>query len=890
VNLADIELNVAELDLSKGFDLIYDLLLAYGLPKSGVTLLRKGSRDLSGNANEHLWKNRVFYRFVEDAESDLHSLIDVAHKDEKVTRAHPRFLIVRDAERLLAVDTGTETTLDIPLIDLPIHSAFFMPWAGIEKTQLESLNYADVKAAEKMARLYDEIAKHNATEDEQDVRNLNIFFSRLLFCFFAEDTMVFEEGSFTDSIASLTQADGSDTAAFLDQLFEVLDTEPSQRASIPSHFRGFGYVNGRLFAQRAPSPTFSAKARRIVLESGTLDWSQINPDIFGSMIQAVVQPGQREGLGMHYTSVENIMKVIRPLFLDDLHGRFDKADTVRKLERLLARICEIKVFDPACGSGNFLVIAYKELRKLEHRILQRIEDLDPNRAGLFKLSGIKLDHFYGIEIDYFAHEIAILSLWLAKHQMNVEFNELFGVEIELIPLKDTGNITCGNAARLDWTATCPPDENTFVCGNPPYQYGTKRSPEQSEDVVRALEDPSTNKYLDYVAIWFYKGAKYATMSGSTVGFVSTNSICQGKQVALLWPRILSLGVEISFARTSFRWSNNAKGNAGVTCIVVGMSVSPPKLRRLFSDDGERAVAHINPYLLPTSNDTTVSEAVDPISPRPRMFFGSMPRDGGHLVLSPTERASLLSTSPEAGVFVKPYVGGSEFIKGTERFCLWIEDQDLPAARRIPEIMSRLEHVASFRRQSKAKSTQALAKQPHRFAQISYKSTSAIAIPAVSSERRDYIPMGFLDAGTVVSNKVYVVYDASAWLFGLLQSQMHMAWVRTIGGRMKTDYSYANSLVYNTFPFPALGSDSEANLTDRALRVLEAREQFPDRTLAELYDPQKMPRLVRDSHSALDDTVDALYQTAPFSSDAKRMDLLLSMYSALTKKEAVHSDA
>ena len=469
----------------------------------GVTLLRKGTRDLlSESPNEHLWKDRVYYRWVDDDESDLHSLIDFAQNDEKVKRARPRFLVVCNASRLLAVDSRSETTLDIPLKDLPIHSAFFMPWAGIEKTQLESLNYADVKAAEKMARLYDEIVKQNAIEDEQDVRNLNVFFSRLLFCFFAEDTRVFEEGSFTDAIASLTQADGSDTDVFLDQLFEVLDTEPGDRAGTAAHFQGFGYVNGRLFAEDVPAPTFSPKARRIILECGTLDWSEINPDIFGSMIQAVVQPSQREGLGMHYTSVENIMRVIRPLFLDDLHERFDQAGTVRKLDRLLDHICDIKVFDPACGSGNFLVIAYKELRKLEHRILQRIGELDPNRAGLFKLSGLKLDHFFGIEIDDFAHEIAILSLWLAKHQMNVEFRALFGVEISLIPLKDTGNISCDNAARVDWREVCSGDENTYVCGNPPYLGSRKHRAEHKADFAHYFGDSKAPGTLDYISLWF----------------------------------------------------------------------------------------------------------------------------------------------------------------------------------------------------------------------------------------------------------------------------------------------------------------------------------------------------------------------------------------------------
>jgi len=880
MNLADIEGNVADLDLTKGFDLIYDLLLAYGLPKSGVTLLRKGTRDLLvENPTEHLWKGRLYYRFVDGGGQDLHTIIDSAQNNAKVLRASPRFLIVRDGGRLLAVDTRTDTTLDIEIGELPAHSAFFMPWAGVEKAQLEQLNYADVKAAEKMARLYDEIVKCNEIEDAAAVRNLNVFFSRLLFCFFAEDTHVFNQGAFTNAIASLTQPDGSDTGKFLDGLFAVLDTDWSNRLDTPSHFQDFGYVNGRLFSEEAPAPAFSAKARRIILECGTLDWSAINPDIFGSMIQAVVQPSEREGLGMHYTSVENILRVVRPLFLDDLHKRFEQADTVRKLERLLEHICTIKVFDPACGSGNFLVIAYKELRRLEHRILRRMGELDPNRLGLFKLSGIQLDHFYGIEIDDFAHEIAILSLWLAKHQMNVDFRELFGVEIDLIPLRDTGSITCGNAARMDWVEVCPPDNNTFVCGNPPYQYGTKRTPEQSDDVLVALEDPTVNKYLDYVAIWFYKGARYIQTSGAQLGFVSTNSICQGKQVSLLWPRILALGVEITFARTSFLWSNNAKGNAGVMCVVVALAQSPEGPSRLFTPDGEMRVPHINPYLLPSSNDTVVEERNTPLTPRPRMFFGSMPRDGGHLILSPEDLSVLINDSPTAARFVRPYVGGSDFIKGTKRFCLWIDDDEVDEARMVEQIGARLDRVTRFRLASKASSTKALADRPHRFAQISYKDSPAIAVPAASSARRNYIPMGFLEAGTVVSNKVYVAYDAEPWLFGLLSSRMHMAWVRAIGGRLKSDYSYANSLIYNTFPFPDMGPEERTLLAEYALDVVAAREAFPERTLAGLYDPDEMPSTLVEAHRGLDTAVDTLYRQRSFSSDAERMEVLLNLYGA-----------
>jgi hypothetical protein len=417
MNLQEIEERVARLDLTEGAELIHSLLLAYGLPKAAISRLKSGTYNRSSAPAETLWKNRVFDRYVDGKGVDLHVAIDDAAADERVARERPRFIVVRDAARLVALDTKTRDTLDIALAELPANTAFLLPWAGIEKQQLENLHYADVKAAERMARLYTEIVTANEIETREDIDRLNVFFARLLFCFFAEDTDVFPSGAFTGAIASLTNPSGEDTASFLDALFKVLDTPETERGGVPAHFRRFGYVNGKLFATPAPAPQFTAKARSIVLDSGTLNWSQINPDIFGSMMQAVVHPGERQAYGMHYTSVENILKVIRPLFLDAFEEELDRADTVPKLRRFIGRLANVRVFDPACGSGNFLVIAYKELRRLEHRALRRIADLDPSSAALFAFSEIQLESFYGIEIDGFAQEIAMLSLWLAKHQM-----------------------------------------------------------------------------------------------------------------------------------------------------------------------------------------------------------------------------------------------------------------------------------------------------------------------------------------------------------------------------------------------------------------------------------------------------------------------------------------
>lgn len=595
MNLGEIETQVAALDTTLGFELIYDLFEAYGLPKASINRLKKGSLNKAQNGHELLWRGKAYYRLAGDNE-DIYLLVDSAKEDATVLKQRPRFLIVRNSSQLVAIDAKTNDTLDIALSDLKTHVAFFLPWAGIEKTQLETLNYADVKAAGKMARLYDEVVKLNPVEDEHDVHRLNVFFSRLLFCFFAEDTGVFPKGVFTTSVASLTVESGNDLGPTLDSLFAVLNTEESKRKGVPSHFADFGYVNGKLFDQPTPSPAFSRKARQILLECGTLDWSQINPDIFGSMIQAVVHPGQRAAYGMHYTSVENIMKVIRPLFLDELEqGYEDAVDSVRKLQNLHKRISSMRVFDPACGSGNFLVVSYKELRKLEHRILQRIIDLRGGQVR-FEYSGIKLANFFGIEIDDFAHEIAILSLWLAKHQMNVEFHQMFGVGIALIPLRDTGSVVNDDAVICEWEHVCPPSrDETYLLSNPPYIGARLQTEEQKRQLhsVPGLEHVSGN--LDYVAAWFMKGARYVVAHDAALGFVSTNSICQGEQVSLLWPGIYGAGADISFAVQPFKWSNSAKGAAGVTCAVVGLERKSASPKVLYLGELRRTTPAISPY-------------------------------------------------------------------------------------------------------------------------------------------------------------------------------------------------------------------------------------------------------------------------------------------------------
>lgn len=888
MNLKEIEQKVGELDTSPGPEFLYDLLRAYEIPKASIGRLRSGSYDKSAREDERLWRGKVYYRSNDCDDDALYTLIDAAKSDAQILKEHPRFAIVRNQKHLVAADLETGDALDIQIEELQNHTAFFLPWAGIEKTQIENLNLADVKAAEKMAKLYDEITKNNVVETEEQIHDLNVFFSRLLFCFFAEDTGVFEKGIFTNAVGSLSLASGDDLHELLDQIFDVLNTEPKSRVGFPSHLGEFGYVNGKLFERHSSAPRFTAKARSIVLDCGTLDWSQINPDIFGSMIQAVVHPSQRGKLGMHYTSADNIRKVIRPLFLDGLEREFDAAkDRAAKLDRLLDHLATIQVFDPACGSGNFLVIAYKELRRLEHRILERIAVLKPSKRRLFDFSRILLDNFYGIEIDDFAHEIATLSLWLAKHQMNVEFEELFGVEIPLIPLKEAGNIKCGNAARMDWREVCDADgKPTFLLGNPPYQGSSLQSDAQKEDLVAAFGDSAVAKELDYVAAWLHKAAAYVSVtSWASAGLVTTNSVVQGSQVAMLWPRIFKLGAEISFAYTPFLWSNSAKHNAGVTCTIVGLArAGLTKEKLLLSGSTRRTAHHINAYLVPNGSDAIVTGARKSLSGLPQMLFGSKPTDGGGLILTPAQRTAMIENDPRAEQFIRRFMGSDDLINGKKRYCLWISDSNVRDAEDIAPIAHRLVQVRSFRSKSRKADTRRLASTPYRFGQSRHQESTAILVPRHSSERRQYVPLGFVDEFTVIADSANAIYRAEPWLFSLIQSRMHMVWLEAVGGRLKTDYRYSAVLVYNTFPVPDLPAKAKDALKVGAVGVLAAREQFSDRTLGELYDPDKMPPGLLEAHRALDETVDRLYRARPFESDEERLKLLFSMYEEMVGAE------
>lgn len=867
-------------------EFLFELMLAFGRSKGNVTRLRNGSLNIADDpAREVGQKNVVYFREVN---GDLLAELEELRTAPTVVKYSPRFVIVTDYVNMLAYDTKTTENRTFPLREINKHFTFFLPWAGMEKTQYTSEAHADVKAAERMGKLFDELSSANPAIMMEDTHRhgLNVFFTRLLFCFFAEDTGIFKDNQFTNAVASQTLGDGSDTDRFLRELFAALDTpDPGDK---PSYLADFPYVNGRLFRSDAhlSVPRFTAKAREALIDLGTLKWEEINPDIFGSMFQAIVDPGQRSNLGQHYTSVPNILKTIEPLFLDELREEFDAAYNSRpKLEKLHDRIAAIKVFDPACGSGNFLVIAYKELRRLEHAILQRQADLAKADA-LFDKSRINIENFFGIEIDDFAVEVAILSLWIVKHQMNREFERQFKVAIPLIPLKETGQIRAGNATRIDWNSVCPNngDEEIYLISNPPYAGSKKQSKEQKEDYGFVFGDRPYSKNLDYIALWFIKGADYIAGTRAELAIVSTNSVVQGEHVGLMFPLIVDLGLVISFAHTSFRWENNAKGNAGVTVVVIGLRNQSDRPKFLYSDGLVNQVNNINGYLA-VAEDVYISRRNRALTKEfPRMSFGNMAMDGGNLLLDATELRGLLERDPGVERFIKRIYGSEEFIKGQDRYCLWITDDEADEAVKIEPIGERVQRVKAKRLSSTDAGTRKNSAHPWRFREQHGGITDSIIVPRVSSERREYIPMGFLGPDTVISDSALAVYDAEPWLFAILTSQMHMAWVRAVGGQLETRLRYSNTIVYNNFPVPELADKTKVQLTETALRILDVREYHCERTLAELYDPEKMPRNLREAHEVNDRLVDKLYSPKPYASDEERLADLFALYEKMIAAE------
>lgn len=899
----------------------YRILFAFGKGERDIERYKEGKGILK-TFDGLLIKGLFCYKAVETLQ--LQSELERLKQDVQIRKAAPKIIAVSDGVSLLAYDLREQETYENQLSRFYCDFAFFYPLMNIERIRYQEENPADVKAAEKLAKLHDELRAYNDFSSEADLHDLNIFITRLLFCFFAEDTGIFAERLFSGSIETYTKKDGSDLAAYLDAAFNIMDCN-RRAADTPSVILQFPYVNGGLFAKRIQIPKMSAKARKIILECGDLDWKNINPDIFGSMIQAVVNPEVRANQGMHYTSVPNIMKVINPLFLDELRGEYNKllmeyhlakqrldewnlthdervvkyqsgkhrfesspfisdcAKIASGCQKLLIRMSKMKFFDPACGSGNFLIITYKMLRSLEIQILKLLQEckMDGSNLNFIEGSIISLSQFYGIELLDFPHEVAMLSLWLAEHQMDAKFNESFGVNTNALPLHNITQIVCGNACRLDWNVVCPhgKDEEVFVFGNPPYLGSRHQEKFHKEDMEFVLHENFAS--LDYIACWFYKGGQYIQNSNAQCAFVTTNSICQGVQVALLWKRVLINNVAISFAHTSFKWTNNAKKNAAVTVAIVGLSATH-KTKYLFSENKKVIVDNITAYLF-AGKDIFVESASQPLCPNiPRMNFGNMAADNGFLLFTTQEKNDFIRKEPQSLPFFKRIYGSDEYINCKERWCLWLNGYNLQDFDNYPYIKERIEKVRDVRLNS---SRPQLATTPHLFAQITQpEGINFIIIPSASSETREYIPMGYLDSSNKATNLCMVIGTEDISLFGLLTSKMHMAWVKTVGGRLETRYRYSAQLCYNTFPFPTISQAKKEEIAEAAEEVLITRELYPDKTLADLYAPDTMPQDLREAHEALDKLVDSCYPGYPFANDEARLECLFKLYEKMTQKK------
>lgn len=888
----------------------YELLYSFGKSERDIERYKEGKGILK-TFDGLLIKGLLCYRAAKTRY--MTDCLERLKCDPMVIKAAPKIVAVSNGKSIIAYDMREKDTYENTLERLHCDFAFFYPLMDVERVHYVDENPADVKAAEKLAKLHDELRAYNDFDSDSDLHDLNIFITRLLFCFFAEDTGIFEEGLFTSSIIRYTKEDGSDLADYLDESFNVMDLAHRRRDTL-SMVKQFPYVNGGLFSKHIQIPRMGAKARRIIIECGELNWKDINPDIFGSMIQAVVNPEVRATQGMHYTSVPNIMKVINPLFLDELRGeynkmkeRFDKVEQlwnlrgikqkeynaecktiIRDSNNLLKRMSAMKFFDPACGSGNFLIITYKSLRWLEMDILKLQKQCQGEGGQMFvDNSVIRLDQFYGIELLDFPHEVAMLSLWLAEHQMNTKLNEEFGVNTKALPLKNITQIVCGNACRLDWNVVCPhtKDEEVFVFGNPPYLGSKLQSIEQKNDISAAFYGINNCRILDYICCWFIYGTLYIKESNAKFAFVTTNSICQGEQVGVLWPALLNNNVEILFAHKSFKWSNNAKYNAGVTCVIIGVGNMDNKCpKKIFDNNHSIYVNYINPYLIPNIRTIVFRSNISPKG-LPKLCFGCMPYDDKkrkHLRLDIFQKDEMIRKYPESEKFIRKIYGSEEYINGKELYCLWIDDDDIEMAESIPPIKQRIEANRNFRLNESADG-QALAEKAHQFREHP-DDMEKIIIPSVSSENRNYIPIGFLDNKTIVSNAAFALYDAPSWLFGILTSAMHMVWVKTVGGRLETRYRYSAQLCYNTFPFPKISAAKKKEIADAAEDILVTREFHVGKTLAELYDPEKMPKDLLEAHEKLDDIVESCYPGYPFANDEARLECLFRMYEKMTSKK------
>ena len=887
----------------------YAFLEAFGNKATTIKRLKSGTTNKS-DLGGVLQRGNIHIKTCDDGE--VAATLDALRESAATAAQKAKFTLATDGVEFQAEDLEGGETVACEFPDFANHFGFFLELAGISTVRAIKENSFDIKATSRLNKLYVQLLKDNPEWGTEVRRHeMNHFMARLIFCFFAEDTDIFNGNDlFTATVEQMSERDSSNTHEIIAELFRAMNTKIEDRAA--GNFRPwadvFPLVNGGLFSGSLEVPKFTKIARSYLLHVGKLNWTKVNPDIFGSMIQAVADDEERGSLGMHYTSVPNILKVLNPLFLDELREKLEEAgDNGRKLLNLRNRIARIRVFDPACGSGNFLVIAYKEMRAIEAKINQRRGESD-------RRTDIPLTNFRGIELRDFSAEIARLALIIAEYQCDVMYRGQKEALAEFLPLEKANWITCGNALRLDWLSVCPPTGTgvkhraedlfetpldqaeiefrneggeTYICGNPPYKGSKWQNTEQKDDLKQIFEKRTNSwKSLDYVAGWFMKAADYATHTEAASAFVSTNSICQGQQVPTLWPLIFNSNRIINFAYTSFKWANLASHNAGVTVAIVGLCAPSTVPRKLYvvECDGSiaaRACDNINAYLVSGFN-VEVQKATAPICDIATMVYGNVEKAGGHLSLSEDEVTELDLSPDQQNKFVKRFYGSAEFINSKSRYCLWIDDEDLEEANAIPAIAARIEGVRQMRSASIAAATRAKASVAHKFWIIlGTPKRHTIVVPGVSSENRPYLPVGILGTDAILSNRNFALYDAPLWNMALIASRLHWVWIGTVCVRMRTDFSYSNTLGWNTFPVPKLTKANKAELTRCAEDILLAREaHFPD-TIADLYDPNKMPDDLRKAHERNDEVLERIYIGRRFKNDTERLEKLFDLYTKMT---------
>ncbi|WOH80918.1 DNA methyltransferase [Bradyrhizobium sp. BEA-2-5] len=881
-------------------------LRAFGNKDTTIRRLRSGTSnksDLGGvlqTSHIHL---------VVCSNGEVAMTLTALRNSPATARAKARFIVATDGVDFEAEDLETGETAVCAFTEFPDHFGFFLPLAGISTVKQVRESSFDIRATSRLNRLYVELLKDNPEWGTEERRpDMNHFMARLIFSFFAEDTDIFNSNRlFTTTVERMSSRDSINTHDVISELFRAMNTKREDRegAGIARWADKFPYVNGGLFSGNMDVPRFSRIARSYLLHIGNLDWTKINPDIFGSMIQAVAEDEERGALGMHYTSVPNILKVLNPLFLDDLRERLQQAgDNPRTLLNLRKRISRIRVFDPACGSGNFLVIAYKELRFIEAEINRRRGESD-------RRTEIPLTNFRGIELRDFPAEIARLALIIAEFQCDVLYRGQKEALAEFLPLDAQNWIMCGNALRLDWLSVCPSTgtglklhaddlfhtpldqaqidfENeggeTYICGNPQFKGARKQTKSQKEDMAHVFGGGNEFKDCDYVTAWYLKAADFAKHCNAAFAFVSTSSISEGEQVAHLWSHLYRRGCHIIFAHQGFKWRNNASNNAAVQCVIIGVGMSKPARCTLFEGETKRDVESISPYLI-AGPELYVKTRDEPLSQElDLMVSGSMARDGGNLILTHEEAKALIHDEPTATELLKELVGSKELVHYRNRKCLWIDDERLPIAKKIAGVCERIQKVKSFREASPAKTTNGYAAISHKFAQRAHRNTVAIAVAAASSEEREYLPADVFDQNSVISNLAFAVYDPSLWEFAIVCSKMHIAWVATVCGKLETRLRYSSTLGWNTFPVPPLTDKNKADLTRCAEDILLAREAHFPSTIADLYDPAEMPPDLRQAHERNDEVLDRIYVGRRFRNDTERLEKLFELYTKLAAKQ------